>query len=358
MTTGAFSGSAGFDTQPAFGAGGVATLPIYHSANYVKGISGWAIYKNGNVEFNSGVFRGSVTAGEFIGTDFIINPSGEFFYSGTPANGNLIVSIASASGTDSFGNAYPAGFSTSVGVFAGTDFVINTNGAFFYSGTPASGNLIQSLTHTAGTDTFGNAYLAGTSTYTDIGGTFFAINMFGIELSFYTAATTAGPYSRLAGVRFTEIGSNGVLALDATGEIDITAPVNTTDQGTPNMVFPSIWQVDTWHTMTLVGGTTAGTDINGTAYPPSYTMGPDGNTRLRGVLVAGGAGLAAATTFAQILNPDYLPQTNIPVALISNQGRTNFAHVYIRPNGNVQFDSAIPAGGVMYIDCVLNTLGT
>ena len=50
-------------------------------------------------------------------------------------------------------------------VFEGTDFVINSSGAFFYSGTPAAGNLIASITNTSGTDAHGNAYQAGIFMY-------------------------------------------------------------------------------------------------------------------------------------------------------------------------------------------------
>lgn len=41
--------------------------------------------------------------------DTIINPTGLFVYSGTPAAGNLIFSIVNAAGTDQFGNATQAG---------------------------------------------------------------------------------------------------------------------------------------------------------------------------------------------------------------------------------------------------------
>ena len=54
---------------------------------------------------NAATFTGSV----FEGTDFIINSSGAFFYSGTPASGNLVGSWAQTSGTDGYGNTYPAG---------------------------------------------------------------------------------------------------------------------------------------------------------------------------------------------------------------------------------------------------------
>jgi uncharacterized phage protein gp47/JayE len=54
---------------------------------------------------DAATFTGSV----FQGTDFVINPAGSFFYSGTPASGNLIASIAAASGIDAEGNVYAQG---------------------------------------------------------------------------------------------------------------------------------------------------------------------------------------------------------------------------------------------------------
>lgn len=89
-------------------AGNSLARPVEKSPNYVTGVSGWAIFKDGSVEFNNGIFRGTISAGTFEGDDFIINPNGAFFYSGTPALGNLIFSITSATGSnvDQFGNVY------------------------------------------------------------------------------------------------------------------------------------------------------------------------------------------------------------------------------------------------------------
>lgn len=90
---------------------------------------------------------------------------GVFVYNGTPASGNLIVSIAAEAGTDPYGNTYPQGLFVSAGIieggtFVGNDFIINSSGVFFYNGTPAAGNLVLSIAAAAGTDQFGNAYLA------------------------------------------------------------------------------------------------------------------------------------------------------------------------------------------------------
>ena len=96
--------------------GGIALRkPAIRSPDYVTGVSGWTINIDGSAEFNNGVFRGTVTASTFQGTDFIINQQGIFLYSGTPATGNLIISIASVAGTDSFGNVYPKGINVSGG---------------------------------------------------------------------------------------------------------------------------------------------------------------------------------------------------------------------------------------------------
>lgn len=85
-------------------AGIVLNREAIQSDNFVTGISGWRVRKIGDAEFNNLSIRGT-----FSGNYFILNTSGLFFYSGSPALGNMTGSWASAAGTDSFGNAYPAG---------------------------------------------------------------------------------------------------------------------------------------------------------------------------------------------------------------------------------------------------------
>jgi hypothetical protein len=43
------------------------------SDNYVAGVSGWRISKNGNAEFNNGTFRGSIEVGSLTGEHFWVN---------------------------------------------------------------------------------------------------------------------------------------------------------------------------------------------------------------------------------------------------------------------------------------------
>lgn len=92
----------GFD-NPIVG-GTALRIPAIQSPNYNPGVAGWIIKINGDAEFNNLTVRG-----EFLGASLIINSAGIFLYSAAPATGNLIGSWASASGTDAFTNAYPAG---------------------------------------------------------------------------------------------------------------------------------------------------------------------------------------------------------------------------------------------------------
>lgn len=87
-------------------AGGQGNLIItsVQSPNFVHGSAGWQVKKDGSAEFNNLTIRGT-----FNGNNFILNGSGLFIYSGTPAAGNLIESLAPAAGTDAFGNAYVQG---------------------------------------------------------------------------------------------------------------------------------------------------------------------------------------------------------------------------------------------------------
>jgi hypothetical protein len=89
--------------------GGTALrIPAIQSPNFsLANGTGWAIFANGTAVF----FGLTITDGVITGPDYTINSDGAFFYSGTPALGNLLVSIASSGGTDGEGNVYRDGFS-------------------------------------------------------------------------------------------------------------------------------------------------------------------------------------------------------------------------------------------------------
>lgn len=96
------------------------------------------------------------------------------YKSGGPV-GALIGSWAGSAGTDPYGNAYPAGLDVASGsitgvVFTGVNFIFNSSGLFFYSGTPAQDNLIASIAAANGNDSFGNSYLQGINSYGGVAG--------------------------------------------------------------------------------------------------------------------------------------------------------------------------------------------
>lgn len=79
---------------------GFLVRTFVRSLNYVAGVSGWTINKDGSAEFNNLTVRGT-----FAGAGFIINSTGAFFYNGTPAANNLTSSITpfNFNGTDPTG---------------------------------------------------------------------------------------------------------------------------------------------------------------------------------------------------------------------------------------------------------------
>lgn len=85
--------------QPlAFDTQGNLIINGVHSANYVAGSAGWSINRDGSAEYNNIVIRnGTVVSGLAL------------YYSGPPALGNLIESVSATAGVDAFGNTYLAG---------------------------------------------------------------------------------------------------------------------------------------------------------------------------------------------------------------------------------------------------------
>lgn len=121
-------------SNPLVGGGGSLVYPSIHSPNFVTGIAGWTINKDGSAELNNVTVRGTIIAGHFIG-------SGEgqevLIYTGAPAANNLLASICSANGTDSHGNHFVAG----TAVYSATIAMSLSPGASltFFSGSLAAG---------------------------------------------------------------------------------------------------------------------------------------------------------------------------------------------------------------------------
>jgi len=98
---------------------GSLAIPSIHSPNFLTGVSGWSINKDGSAEFNNLRIRGN-----FAGPDFYISngdgtlsttPAFLFYSSTPPAVNTLVFSNSALDGSDTFGNHYFAGYSTYTG---------------------------------------------------------------------------------------------------------------------------------------------------------------------------------------------------------------------------------------------------
>jgi hypothetical protein len=172
-----------------------------------------------------------------------------------------------------------------------------------YSPAPGLNNLIASIAPDAGTDSFGNSYLAGITTYEPGLSLPFppviAMSLQAGALVGYSAASEAGPWTQLgtlnpwyaAGIGWsTDTGQ--IIGGDT--EIQGTLTVNealTATGGTATN--PSLVETDTWHTITLAATWTAATPI------PQYRLNADGLIELKGAVIftSTGAGLSGNNAF-------------------------------------------------------------
>lgn len=159
--------------------GTVLRRPAVQSPNFVTGISGWTINADGSAEFNNLQIRGT-----FNGNDFILSSTGFFLYSGTPAAGNLIYSVTpAATAADPEGNVIPND---------------------------------------------------GATSYANAGSFWVALNMGDGVLNWWKAASEAGPWTAEAGIGFTFNGLTG-------GGLDFTAPAGFSGAITIPQATPGDW---------------------------------------------------------------------------------------------------------------------
>lgn len=227
-------------------AGGQGNLIVtaLQSPNFVHDVSGWQIAKDGSAEFNDLVIRGT---------------------------------------------------------FYGTDYVINSDGAFFYSPSEGAGNLIASISAGSGTDQYGNAWLPGNVSYgPGNGGIGYAASQLGSGVqSFYTAPAYGGPWTLQASI-FAD--DTGLLLLQALNSIWLASPMS---QPLQILEPGSSTTPETWHAITLDSGWSAVSGFDA----PRYQLLPDGNLQL-----SGAATLASSRTTAANLNSSHpLPSAYRPV---------------------------------------------
>jgi hypothetical protein len=132
--------------------GSTLLRPAIQSPNFVHGVSGWSINRPGDAEFNDLTIRGT-----YMGQNYVISEAGLFFYSGTPAAGNMTGSWAPAAGTDPYGNAYPVGLKVYSGLgsilLSAVDGILESVGSSGAQVTLADGSINFNVPGSAGSGT-------------------------------------------------------------------------------------------------------------------------------------------------------------------------------------------------------------
>lgn len=304
--------------------GGTALrIPAIQSPGFVAGSAGWIIRIDGSAEFNNLTIRGT-----FNGTDFILNSSGLFVYSGTPANGNLIGSIAPASGTDGFSNAYLQGIVS----YSGASFASLTTGNLFV-GITADGFTTAGLVGLSGSD----GVFASSPTS--------ASNTEAATWELVDGLTSVTPQSA-AGYPHLDVGAGSA---GTTGWINGAWVRSTVSGGTSTA---QTWQNPSYNA-NWSGTTTFGT-ISGGLRTLQYRRDAEDNLWLNGCFTA--AAGAGSAVFQLPPNTGYRPAVNgaFPVAFISSGGVAGNAWMYVSTAGNLnlnsQLGSAVTTGTAYYVN--------
>ncbi|MEH0582541.1 hypothetical protein QBA54_50795 [Streptomyces sp. B21-108] len=205
------------------------------SQNFVTGSAGWRIKSDGSAEFNNVVIRGGTVVSGLA-----------LYYNGTPAAGNLIMSISATAGTDSFGNAYVEG----VGLYGASGQLVakdaagdtaTLSGALPVSGTLAAlpGVAFQPASNTGDPATLG-ALDPGTHTDFSLLLTSPAPVAGGLPGTDYAQINMVGNYSGPCSIDLAAALVSMTDALDVSGSIT----AGNEDEGTGNAVFSAVAQVD------------------------------------------------------------------------------------------------------------------
>lgn len=291
------------------GGNGNLNVTAVKSPNFVHGVSGWSINKDGSAEFQDVVLpEGS---GGAVVTFAATAPSsphvGDLWYNTSDGleanqwNGTAWVPYKIGSGgingSDIIANiidgATITGNTINGATFNGTNWVENSYGSFLYSGTPAAGNLIASIAPVAGNDAAwtsgaGNNYQEGVTSYS----TGIYVSLDGGQLNF----------------------SNGAYISESTNYINfggkplnIMVPINSVlDAVQPGTTATA----EGWHTLTLANSWT------GTL---QYKLKPDNTVMLRsqGTLTVG---TRTTGTTIGTLPTGYRPtyQADMPISVTAN----------------------------------------
>lgn len=291
--------------------GGTALrIPAIQSPNYTPGVSGWIVKINGDAEFNNLTVRG-----EFHGTNFVINSSGAFFYDPTPAAGNLVASIAAADGTDAYGNTYLGGIVT----YSGSTFAsLNVGNVLLGVIADAVNAAVVGLSGSDGL--FLSSPVSGSNTDTS------TLDLLDGQRSVTPTSAAGFPH----------------MLMDGTGWVR-DALIAATDNG-------NVWTPETWQYVgTTPGAATfnanwSGTSVFGTIAGGlsalAYRRDNEDNLWVRGVFKAATGAGTAVTNFPSAYRPK-VENGGFPVAFISSGGTAGNAWMYVSMAGNLNLNSQL-----------------
>lgn len=346
-----FDGLGGGFSDPNTGPNGDLLIPAIQSPNFVSGVQGWQINKSGDAQFNDLEVRGT-----FVGTEFIINDQGMFLYSGTPATGNLIGSWAVTAGTDGYNNTFPAGFNN---VAADNSILMAIVGSImeiqFKTGntnvTQPSVLTVQGIG--SGTNEYDQVYLQ--SATTDVVG-----DKVGVYINSGNGDVSS-PLSPNVALLYTD-GANGehpFVEVDVAGATLNGATMVGVEPGTgtgaPNTAVP-----ETWHDMALITPFVAATGASNYA-TPRYRVEPNGNGKV--VTLSGAVTTPSATTAGMSVwqyptgyQPSSSQQFLVSAETSGGTHYLQFAHALGGSTGSHVQLAACAAGDVINLDGIQFTL--
>ncbi|MGH3223577.1 MAG: hypothetical protein ACRDPY_33655 [Streptosporangiaceae bacterium] len=335
-------------SNPIIGGGGALVYPSIHSPDYVTEVSGWTVSKDGSAEFSDVTIRGTILAATIIGA--LIENSAADPKTSIAADGS--VSITNAAGVIIFGIS-PAGILTwysaagavlmqmsPAGILSITDPAL----VEFPSGAAFENTAAQITSQLGGTSPaqYINTQIRSASAIT-AGARDLA------DLSFNSAAEDN---SSSANLDFIYIGSNGTeheyAFLDITGLNILAGSIIAAHPGSSPAV------PESWQTLTLENGYTAGTNNGFTDDPMVRVAADNKNLQFKGTLKAPASGYA--NPFAAL--PSGYPNANFGgpygKAVVANLTGSTVDHLQVQNNGNLQLEA--PAASISYdLSCTVAT---
>lgn len=309
--------------------GTVLRIPAIQSPNYVPGVSGWIISIDGSAEFNNLTIRG-----QFAGTDFVIDSAGIFFYSAAPAAGNLILAIANAGGADSFGNTYTEGVNlgNAAGVQVLLRIISSVQAAIQFPTNNANENVAANITTNvigAGLTAFLQLVISGPKT--NVTG---AQDWTQILLNSANFGNTSD-----ASLELNYIGTGGgaheYAFLDGTGFNIIAGSIIAAHPGSTPLI------AESWQTLALVNGFTAGTNPGGFVDVPQIRLRADNKAlEFKGILVT--PAVITSHVFSSV--PAGYPNANLGgnygLGAITNLAGGSSDLVRVQNNGNISLQNS------------------